>query len=177
MRAYSDGGEGEQGPSFQALYLELRAMARRVMAREDAGRTLQPTALVHEAYLKLYDQQTDWKSKSQFLSVGAIAMRRILVDHARKRRASKRGGGQARIPLEDGVLSSERDADVLAVDDAIRELAQLDARHAKIVEMRFFGGLTEPQMAEALGTSERTLRREWRICRAWLKQRLAGGAP
>lgn len=103
-------------------------------------------------------------------------MRRILVDQARKRHAAKRGGGQARIPLEDGVLSSERDADVLVVDEAIRDLAELDARHAKIVEMRFFGGLTEPQMAEALEISERTLRREWRICRAWLKRRLAGSS-
>jgi RNA polymerase sigma factor (TIGR02999 family) len=171
MRVEVDQG---QGPSFQALYSELRALARRSMAREDSGRTLQPTALVHEAYLKLFEQQTDWKSESQFLSVGAIAMRRILVDQARKRRTTKRGGERCRIPLEEGLLSSERDADVLAVDEALSELAELDERHARIVEMRFFGGLTEPQMAEALDISERTLRREWRVCRAWLKQRLAG---
>ena len=163
-----------EGPSFQALYGELRALARRSMARESSDRTLQPTALVHEAFLKLYDQQTDWKSDSQFLSIGAITMRRILVDRARQRRATKRGGEQYRIPLEDGLLSSERDVDVLAVDEALVDLAKLDERHARIVEMRFFGGLTEPQMAEALEISERTLRREWRLCRAWLKQRLEG---
>ncbi|MEZ5364249.1 MAG: ECF-type sigma factor [Bryobacterales bacterium] len=175
MGVPAEGGQARdegRGPSFQSLYDELREVARRSMARESPGGTLQPTALVHEAYLKLYDQGANWKSDSQFLSLGAIAMRRILVDEARKRQSQKRGGGLPHIPLEEGVLSNERDVDVLAVDEALVELAALDERHAKIVEMRFFGGLTEAQMAEVLEISERTLRREWRICRAWLKQRL-----
>jgi RNA polymerase sigma-70 factor (ECF subfamily) len=162
---------------FLTVYPQFRALAQRLLSREDRGHTLQPTALVHEAYLKLVDQrQMDWKSRSHFFAVGAMAMRRILVDHARSRSRDKRGGGSSRIPLEEGLLSTEHDADILAVDEALNDLAELDERHAKIVELRFFGGLSEAESAEVLGISERTVRREWRMCRAWLRERLGPAA-
>ena len=167
-------GDDASQQRFQDAYRDLRALAARMLDRETPGHTLQPTALVHEAYFKLADQRkTDWQSQSQFFAVGATVMRRILVDHARARSTVKRGGEFNRIPLEDGMISNDRDLDVIAVDDALTDLARLDERHAKIVEMRFFGGLTEPQMAEVLKVSERTVRREWRMCQAWLRKRLA----
>jgi RNA polymerase sigma factor (TIGR02999 family) len=170
----SSGDSQARDRLFLAVYQQFRTLAQSYLSRESDGHTLQPTALVHEAYLKLVDQRrADWKSRSHFFAVGAMAMRRILVDHARARLRDKRGAGADRIPLEDGLLSTEHDADVIAVDDALQDLAGLDERHAKIVELRFFGGLTEAESAEILGVSERTLRREWRMCRAWLRERLA----
>jgi len=158
---------------YDRIYPEFRALARAFLSRESPSHTLQPTALVHEAYLKLIDQtRTDWKNRSHFLAAGALAMRRILVNHAIARKRQKRGGDVTRIQVDERLLSVHEDQDVLALDEALTELASLNERHAKLVECRFFGGLTWDETAEVLGISDGMARREWRVCRAWLRTRL-----
>jgi RNA polymerase sigma factor (TIGR02999 family) len=145
------------------------------MEGERKAHTLQPTALVHEAFLKLIDQsQVDWRGRSHFFAVGAQAMRRILVSHAKSRGRIKRGGGRHQVPLDEALtVSLESDDDILALDAALEKLAAVDERQAKIVELRFFGGLSVEETAEALGLSKRTVEREWTSCRAWLRRELA----
>jgi RNA polymerase sigma factor (TIGR02999 family) len=156
------------------VYEEFHALAERFVSREKAGNTLQPTALVGELYLKLIDQRrADWKSKSHFFAIGARIMRRVLVDHARSKGRLKRGGAGRRVELsEDIALSPGRDEDILAIDEALEKLAELDERQAAIVEMRFFGGLTVEEVAEALGVSKRTVESDWTMVRAWLRKEL-----
>lgn len=160
------------------VYEELRRLARGFMARENRDHTLQPTALVNEAYLRLVDQsRVDWRGRSHFRAVGARVMRRILIDHARRRGGLKRGGGRQRVTLGDSVLSPP-DPDVglpelLALNNALDKLARLDERQARVVELRFFGGLTTVEIAEALGVSERTVADDWKHGRAWLKRELS----
>ncbi len=159
---------------FSRVYGEFRRMARSLMASQSPSHTLQPTDLVNEVYLKLVDQtRTDWKNRSHFFAVGAVAMRHILVNHAVAKGAQKRGGGAVRVEFHDELLSPERDHDVLAVDEALTDLAELNEGYAKIVECRFFGGLTWDETAEALGMSSTTVRRHWSVCSAWLRERLA----
>ena len=157
------------------VYDEFRQLADNYLRQETRAHTLQPTALVHEAYLKLIDQtRVNWQGRTHFFAVGGQAMRRVLVDHARARNRAKRGGGWQRITLDERLqLSPDRDADLLAVDEAIEKLAQLDPRQARIVELRFFAGLTVEEVAEALGLSKRTVENEWTIIRAWLRRELA----
>jgi RNA polymerase sigma factor (TIGR02999 family) len=165
---------------FPVVYEELRRLARSYMSREPAGHMLQPTALVHEAYLKLVDQtRVDWRGKTHFLAVGARVMRRLLVDHARERGAEKRGGGWRRVTLSAAIgsdpgqgLPPERLLDLHA---ALERLALLDEREARVVTLRCFGGLTVEQMAEVLGVSRRTVDNDWRHAQAWLKHELSGG--
>jgi len=156
------------------VYDEFRALARHYLAQERMNHTLQPTALVHEAYMKLVDQtRVDWQGKSHFFAVAAQAMRRILVDHARSRQRDKRGGGRARVVLDEAVaLSPQKDEDVLALDEALEKLATLDPRQAKVVELRFFGGMSVEEVAEALGVSKRTVEGDWTFARAWLGKEL-----
>jgi RNA polymerase sigma factor (TIGR02999 family) len=158
------------------VYDEFRALARHYLAQERMNHTLQPTALVHEAYLKLVDQtRVDWQGRSHFFAVAAQAMRRILVDHARSRQREKRGGGRPRVTLDEAVaLSPQKDEDVLALDEALEKLAALDARQAKVVELRFFGGMSVEEVAEALGVSKRTVEGDWTFARAWLSRELRG---
>jgi RNA polymerase sigma factor (TIGR02999 family) len=158
------------------VYDEFRALARHYLAQERANHTLQPTALVHEAYMKLVDQtRVDWQGKSHFFAVAAQAMRRILVDHARSRQRDKRGGGRARVVLDEAVaLSPQKDEDVIALDEALEKLAQLDPRQAKVVELRFFGGLTIKETAELMAMSEMTVRREWMTAKRWLQEEMSG---
>jgi RNA polymerase sigma-70 factor, ECF subfamily len=160
---------------FSAVYQELRNMAAKCFQREAKGNTLQPTALVHEAYMKLVDQKAvDWQGRTHFYAVAAQAMRRILVDHARHRGAVKRGGGQKRLQLDDQLLSGfQPNDDILAVDEALSKLAQLDPRQAELVELRFFGGLSVEEAADALGISKRAAEREWTMVRAWLRRELS----
>jgi RNA polymerase sigma factor (TIGR02999 family) len=160
------------------VYQQLREIAAKQMCGEDKGNTLQPTALVHEAYLKLADQsRVDWQGRTHFVAVAAQAMRRILVDHARQRRALKRGGAMRRITLEPRLAAEWRaDEDLLALEAALEELARLDPRQAKIVELRFFGGLQVAEVAEALGMSKRSVEREWTMARAWLRRAIGEGA-
>jgi len=157
------------------VYDRLRGVARHLISSERAGHTLQPTALVHEAFLKLVDQdRVDWVGKTHFFAIGAQAMRRVLVDHARTRARDKRGGGAPRLQLiEDAALSPERDEDVLALEEALLKLEREDARQARIVELRFFGGLTVEEVAEVLGVSKRTVEGDWTMLRAWLRRELS----
>jgi RNA polymerase sigma factor (TIGR02999 family) len=156
------------------VYDEFRALARHYLQQERMNHTLQPTALVHEAYMKLVDQtRVDWQGKSHFFAVAAQAMRRILVDHARSRQRDKRGGGRARVVLDEAVaLSPQKDEDVIALDEALEKLAKVDPRQAKVVELRFFGGLNVEEVAEALKVSKRTVEGDWMFARAWLSLEL-----
>jgi RNA polymerase sigma factor (TIGR02999 family) len=159
------------------VYDELRGIARQYLRHERAGHTLQPTALAHEAYLKLVDQQrVRWQNRAHFFAVAAQLIRRILVDHARSHGAAKRGGGVPAATLE-AVLqpSMKRDLNVVALDDTLARLAALDARQARLVELRFFGGLNVEETAEVLGVSSATVKREWRTAKAWLHRELQAG--
>ena len=164
------------------VYAELRRMAHRQLAAEPAGHTLSTTALVHEAYLRLADQtRTEWVSRAQFFGLAARSMRRVLVDYARRHRAARRGGAQARpVSLEDAGAHGDADAltvaarsdELIALDEALERLAAVDARLARVVECRFFGGLTEAETAEALGVSTRTVAGDWVMARGWLHRAL-----
>jgi RNA polymerase sigma factor (TIGR02999 family) len=157
------------------VYEELHRLAERSLSREGAGHTLQPTAVVHEAYLRLVDQKrASWKSRGHFFAVAAQTMRRLLIDHARRRNAEKRGGEATRIPLDAaGASASSRDADVIALDLALKKLATLNDYQARVVELRYFGGLTLEETAEALGASPSTVGRAFRVARAWLHRELS----
>ena len=158
-----------------AVYEELRALAAHYLQRERREHTLQPTALVHEAYMRLIDQHSvDWRNRAQFFGVAAQMMRRILKNHAEARRAEKRGGGAERVTLTSDLnIASRADVDVLAIDQALTRLAELDKRQAEIVELRIFGGLSVAEVSEVLGVSEPTVKRDWSMAKAWLKRELA----
>jgi len=165
---------------FPLVYDELRRLARSFMAREHAGHTLQPTALVHEAYLRLVDQtRTGFKGRTHFLAIGAEVMRRLLIDHARKRGAAKRGLGWRRVTLGPACEASSPEAlsaeDLLTLNAALESLAAVDEREAQIVTLRYFGGLNVEEVAEALGVSKRTVESDWRHARAWLRVALSRG--
>jgi RNA polymerase sigma-70 factor, ECF subfamily len=152
------------------IYNEMRGLARAYMRRERPDHTLQATALVHEAYLKLVEQRSvDWRSRAHFMGIAAQAMRRILIDHARGHLRKKRGGGEQIVALEEDLaFSPEQSVELVKLDDALTELAKRDSRQAKIVELRFFGGLTVEEAAELLGISSKTVKRDWAVAKAWL---------
>lgn len=156
------------------LYAELRELARMYLRRERSDHTLQPTALVHEAYLRLRGQkEVDWRNRAQFLAIAAQTMRRVLLDHAGQRRAQKRGAGAKRITLTDSVgLTQDAQLDFIDIDNALTTLGDWDNRQARIVELRFFGGLTAEEVAEVLEISPATVQREWATARLWLMRRL-----
>jgi RNA polymerase sigma factor (TIGR02999 family) len=160
------------------VYQELRRIADSYIRREKPGHTLQPTALIHEAYMRMVDQSLpEWQNRAHFFGVSAQIMRQILVDHARGRQAAKRGGGVRRVPIEDAVIySEEKAADIIALDDALQELAKLDDRKVRIIEFRYFGGLSVEDTAEALGISVATVGREMRMAQAWLMRQMSGAA-
>jgi len=160
------------------IYDELRALARRYLGQEKPGHTLQPTALVHEAYLRMLDiSRIDWRGKTHFYAVAARQMRRILVDHARSKATAKRGGEVRRVTLdEDLLIEPGRPDDVIALDDALEGLSRLDARVGQVAELRLFGGLEATEVANELGVSERTVRDDWSFGRAWLLRELGGEA-
>ena len=166
-------GSGDKGAvesMFPLVYDQLRRLAHQHLSRESSGRTLGTTELVHEAYLRLIDQtRVEWAGRAHFMGVAAIAMRRILVDRARSRRRIKRGGAQIPVPLENVDLTADERADlVVALDEALDRLRKLDDRQARVVECRFFGGMTEDETAEALGIGVRTAKRDWAKARSWL---------
>ena len=176
-------GEGDAGDRlFSAVYDELRGVARRQRRRERDGHTLDTTALVHEAYLRLVDQtRTDWVDRAQFFAIASRVMRRILVDQARKRRAAKRGGARVAVTLGAAdaqapatSTADERAGTLLAVDEALTRLAERETRLARVVECRFFGGLTDAETGEVLGITERTVQRDWAKAKDWLYQELRG---
>ena len=180
-RILQDVQAGRAGASEElvaALYQELRAIARRDLAGERAGHTLQPTALVHEAWMRLFgkdaQEASGFENRAHFFSAASTAVRRVLADHARRHNAQKRGGERGRIPLEQVEPEEPASAaDVLALDEALGRLAAFAPEQARIVEMRFFGGLTTPEIAHALGSSASTVERQWRLARAWLRGELA----
>ena len=184
LQAWGAGDDSALDALFPIIYGELRQRAGRVLGREGAGHTLQPTALVHEAYLRLVDQKrVRWEGRTQFFAVAARVMRRVLVDHARARLAGKRGGGARHVTLLDARLdahavgaASESDSDtvdLLALDDALLRLAAFDPRKSRLVELRYFAGLSIPESAVALGVSESTVVREWNVARRWLHRELS----
>jgi len=159
-----------------ALYAELRAVAAHHLKRERPDHTLQPTALVHEAYLRLSKQQSlRWESRLHFLNIATAQIRRILVDHARARGRQKRGGGLIRVTLVDGLAQTQPDVDLLALDGALDRLDVLSSQDRRIVELKFFGGLTEAEIASVLEVSERTVGRRWLFARTWLFRELQDG--
>lgn len=169
---WTNGTRAAAADLMPLVYDELRLLARSYLRRETPGHTLQATSLVHEAYLRLVDQGTATaRTRSHFFSLAAQVMRRILVDHARRARAEKRGGEWARMDFEEGLLAgTSRSVDLVALDDALQDLAELNPQHSQIIELRFFGGMTNEEVAEVLDVSERTVKREWRMARAWLRR-------
>jgi RNA polymerase sigma factor (TIGR02999 family) len=157
------------------VYDELRRIAHRYVQRERHGHTLQTTALVNEAYLRLAGQQkVDWQNRAHFFAVTAQVMRHILIDHARRRRYAKHGGEIQQVPMEDAsVMSEQRAAELIALDEALDELAKLDERKGRVVELRYFGGLSLEETAEVLDISLMTVRRDWRAAKAWLYRRMS----
>jgi RNA polymerase sigma factor (TIGR02999 family) len=177
LREWSDGDSRMADRVVPLLYQELRRIAARELRRERPEHTLQVTALVNEAYMRLRDVHgVTWEDSGQFLGFAAHVIRRILVDHARHKGAARRGGGTVRATLSEAAdLAAKRPPDVLAVDEALRTLAEIDRRKAAVVELRFFGGLTVEETAAVLHTSPETVGREWRRAKAWLYQELGRG--
>lgn len=169
---WSNGTRAAAADLMPLVYDELRLLARSYLRRETPGHTLQATSLVHEAYLRLVEQGTATaRTRSHFFSLAAQVMRRILVDHARRARAEKRGGECAHVEFDEALFASTtRSVDLVALDDALRDLAELNPQHSQIIELRFFGGMTNEEVAEVLDVSERTVKREWRMARAWLRR-------
>jgi RNA polymerase sigma factor (TIGR02999 family) len=167
----------KDGALQESLYRELRHIAAAKMRFERGNHTLQPTALVHEAYVRLADANSSaWNDRPRILALAAHAMRNILVDHARARRTEKRGAGAVQVTLDDALaVKNESLADVLAVDEALNRLAGFDARQAQVLEMHFFGGLTFEEISDQLGVSSRTIKRDWNMSQAWLRGQLAKG--
>jgi RNA polymerase sigma factor (TIGR02999 family) len=179
LRNWSQGDETALERLLPLVYDELHGQAARLMRLQAPGHTLQTTALVHEAYLRLVDQESvPSESRSHFFGVAAKAMRCILVDHARAQRAAKRGGAAARLPLEHAgeIAGPAPGVDVLALDEALSRLAELDPRKSRLVELRYFAGLSVEEVAAALGLSLATVKREWALARAWLKRELTSAS-
>jgi RNA polymerase sigma factor (TIGR02999 family) len=174
LLAWSDGDQAALDQIIPLVHGELHRLARRYMQGERVGHTLQTTALINEAYLRLVDwKNVHWQNRAHFFGVAAQLMRRILVDFARSRRYAKRGGKALQVSLEDAAtLSDERRRDLIALDDALKSLASLDPRKGQIVELRFFGGLSVEETAEVMKVSPRTVMREWNLARAWLYHEL-----
>ncbi len=177
LLAWSEGDQASLEKLIPLVYAELHRLAKRYMGRERAGHTLQTTALVNEAWLRLVDaQQVRWQNRAHFFAVSAQMMRRILVDFARERNNLKRGGGARQVSLDEAlVVSPERDTDVLALDEALERLAALSPRQSRVVELRYFGGLSEDEIAEVLKVSLRTVQSDWRLARTWLYRELRRG--
>jgi RNA polymerase sigma factor (TIGR02999 family) len=176
LKAWSNGDQAALDRLSAKVHQELHRIARRYMKNERAGNTIQTTALVNEVYLRLVDvKNVDWQHRAQFFAISAQMMRRILVDAARARGSHKRGGGAVKVNVDEvPVLSPEPAASLVALDDALEALSKLASRQAKVVELRYFGGLSEEETAEVLKISTRSVRRDWQFARAWLMRELSG---
>jgi RNA polymerase sigma factor (TIGR02999 family) len=172
-----NGDREAEAQVLEAVFGQLRALARRRLARERAGHTLEPTELVHEAYMKLIGQKAPWQNRAQFFGVAAGVMRRLLVDHARARTSMKRGGTAVRVEMEEGppILGMKAE-ELIAVDEALERLEAMDERQARIVQMKFFAGMNEEEIGEVIGVTPRTVRREWEKARLWLFVQLGDGS-
>ena len=177
LKAWANGDEGARDELITLVYEELHRLAHQYMKRERPGNTLQTSALVHEAFLKLINQRdVRWQNRGHFFAIAAQSMRRILVDHAKIRRAAKRGGNASPVSLDEAlVISNERSAQVVAIDEALTALAAVDERKSQIVELRFFGGLSIEETAEVLAVSPGTVMRDWTLAKAWLRREMTGG--
>ena len=178
LTRWSSGDTSARDALVPLVYNELRRIARRCLSRQQSGHTLQPTALVHEAYLRLvrYDS-IDWRDRAHFFAMAAQIMRQILVDYARKQTASKRGGNAVTVVMDEAsVVAKQTSLDLLALDDALKQLASLDPRQSQIVELRFFGGLSIEETAQAVNISPATIKREWATARLWLIHEMNDGA-
>jgi RNA polymerase sigma factor (TIGR02999 family) len=175
LRAGGEGRERLTGQLVEALYPELRRLAARLMRRERDGHTLQPTAVVHEAFVRLVNQQTiDWQDRAHFLAIAARIMRQILIEHARRRGTAKRGANPDRVTLDEALVPVDDPAfSLLALDDVLTRLEAVDPRGAQVAELRVFGGLTVQEAAHALGVSARTVHKDWAVARLWLARELA----
>ena len=175
LQQWRDGSKDALAELFPVVYEELRRLAARYLRRERPGHTLQPTALVHEAFLRLIDQQcVSWQNRAHFFGLAAQMMRRILVNHALSRQAAKRGGHRTHVPLdEERHGRAEQHLDIVALDEALKTLAALDERQARVVELRFFGGLTVEETAEVVGISTATVKREWAAARLFLLREIS----
>jgi RNA polymerase sigma factor (TIGR02999 family) len=174
LAAWSNGNQDALDALMPLVYQELRRLARSYMARERPGHTLATTGLVHEAYLRLVDQSVKWQNRAHFFGVAAQMMRRVLIDHAKSQKRAKRGGGAVKISLDEPVVLSEsRDKDLVALDEALCRLEKVDPQRGRIVELRFFGGLSNEEAAEVLAISPATVQRQWAGARAWLYHELS----
>ena len=174
LKGVARGDEAALDRLLPVVYREMRRLAASYLRAERPGHTLQPTALAHEAYLRLVGREQHWESRTQFMRVAARAMRGILVDHARRRKARKRGGGQTPIPLDTSIImGSPTPVAIDDLDEALADLARLSERQARVVELRYFGGLTIEETGEALGISPVTVKRDWALARAWLYRELS----
>ena len=178
LLAWGSGDEAALEQLVPIVHGELRRIARRCMAGERKGHSLQATALVNEAYMRLVDvQHVDWQNRAHFLAMSARLMRRILVDYARSRGYQKRGGGAVKVTFDEGLpVIGGRDQDLVAIDEALEALAKVDDRKSKVVEMRFFGGLSVEETANVLKVSSETVMRDWKLAKAWLLRELRGGS-
>jgi RNA polymerase sigma factor (TIGR02999 family) len=174
LAAWGEGDQNALDRLIPAVYGELRRIAGNFMRRQNKANTLQASALVNEAFLRLVDSnKVNWQGRTHFFAVSAQLMRRVLVDAARRRNSQKRGGDRMRITLDERIdVPNSDETDLVALDEALVRLAELNPRHSRIVELRYFGGLTEQQIADALNVSERTVRRDWSLARAWLFREL-----
>lgn len=172
--AWRDGDHGALEKLIPFVYDELHRLARNYMRRERVGHTLQTSALINEAYIRLFDQKVAWESRSHFFGIAARLMRQILVDHARSKRYAKRGGGAHNVsPSEAGDVGEVRAAELVALDDALRDLEAIDPQKSRIIELRFFGGFTIEETADFLEISHATVEREWKAARAWLRREMS----
>ena len=177
LLAWREGDEAALGELLPLVYDELHRLAARYMRRESPGHTMQTSALVNEAFIRLVDQrQVHWQNRAHFFGIAAQLMRRILLDHARGQARGKRGGGVHRVSFDEGaIVSEQRAAELIALDDALNALAAFDSRKSRIVELRFFGGLSNEEVTEVMGMSLRTVEREWRKAKAWLHHAISEG--
>lgn len=176
LKEWSDGDRQALDELTPLVYDELRQQATRYLRRERPNHSLQATALINEAFLRLIDvKDVEWQNRAHFFAIAANLMRRILVDHARRRDAEKRGGSQIRLTLDETLaLAEEPEVDLLAIDEALDRLAVIDPQQARVVELRFFSGLTVDETATALGISPKTVKRDWSVARAWLRREIGG---
>jgi len=177
LKAWGNGEQKALDQLIPLVYTELHRLAHRYMDRERSAHTLQPTALVHEMYERLIElKHVSWQNRAHFFGVSAQLMRRILVDYARSRRYTKRGGEWRQVPFNEAVaVFRDRQTDIVALDDALRTLADIDPRKSRVVEMRFFGGMSVKEVAEVLNVSQETVQRDWRLAKAWLLRELGEG--
>lgn len=175
LKDWSEGNQTALDELMPLVYDELRRQASRYLRNERQGHTLQTTALIHEAYLKLIGiNQIEWQNRNHFFAIASTAMRRILVDYARERKRDKRGGVAENLPLDEGlqISANEKSVDLIVLDEALSRLAKLDERQAKVVELKYFSGLSIDEIAEVLGIANSTVRLDWNLAKAWLKQEI-----